>query len=169
MNRSLTAEETYRMANRLFPDDGDLASFNVIYEIRNGLLLPTDPADVPDGEAKLVGYVGYVDLGEEFWLMQALGQDGAAAEAIVQAMKDRILEYPLETEEEADVMPDIARDAPTAVAALGAWRTPDGTTRFVAYRHPDIPAHRAYALLREVLAEAASEETGAPAPTLGNN
>ncbi len=164
MKHALTAEETYLFANRIFPDDGDLAAFNLIYEIRNGLLEPVDPELLPDGDAKLVGIIGYLDLSDEFWIMQTIGEP-SDAEAILAAMEARILELPEPTEaENAEDLPIIGRDFPTAIGAMAAWRTPDGATRFIAYRHPDVRACDAYATLKGVIAEASAQRAGAAAP-----
>lgn len=163
MKRPMTAEEVYVQANRLFPDDGDLAAFNLIYEIRNGLMIPMGTDDEPDGEAKLVGVIGYLDLGEEYWIMQTIGQP-ADADALLRTMEARILELPENEEPDAEPV-EISREFPTAVAAMGAWRTPDGATRLVAYRHPDLREGDAYDALKGVIAEAEAKRAGAAAPS----
>lgn len=168
MTRRLDHEDLYRHANAVFPDDADLAAFNLLYEIRNGLLLPVEPEELPGDDAKLIVMIGYLDLGDEFWIMQSVG-GLPDAEAVMEKAKARILDLPLETEEEGEFMPTVEREFPTAIAALGVWRTPDGATRFAVYRHPDIPAHRAYATLKEVVAEAAAKDAGAGQLVSGDN
>lgn len=164
MKHPLSAEETYLLANRQFPDDGDLAAFNLIYEIRNGLLVPTDADAVPDGEAKLVGIIGYLDLSDEYWIMQTLGAPDDA-DALMRAMEDRILELPDATDEEREAVPTITQEFPTAIGAMGAWRTPDGSTRFAVYRHPDVAPHHAHDVLKGVIAEAEAKRAGAAPPS----
>ncbi|MEK7545577.1 MAG: hypothetical protein AAB554_00700 [Patescibacteria group bacterium] len=164
MKHPLETEDVYVLANRHFPDGVDLATFNLIYEIRNGLLVPLDPDAIPDGEAELVCMIGYVDLGDQFWIMRTLGEPDDAA-ALKRKMEDRVLELPHATDDEdAEAMTIISREFPTTIAAMVAWRTPDGTTSFVVYRHPDIPAHRARATLKDVIAEVSAQSVGAGVP-----
>jgi hypothetical protein len=160
----LTAEETYEHANRMFPDDGDLAAFNLIYEIRNGLLVPIDPDAIPDGEAKLIGMIGYLDLSDEYWIMQTLGQPDDA-DALMKEMEARILDLPDGDISEDEDVPSIERQFPTAIGAMGAWRTPDGATYFAFYRHPDVLPRHAHGVLKGVVAEAEAKRAGASAPS----
>jgi len=162
----LTAEETYEYANRVFPNDGDLAAFNLVYEIRNGLVIPIDPRAIPDGDAKLIGIIGYLDLDDEFWIMQTLGEP-ADADALMEEMGARILGLPDDEISEDEEAPTIERQFPTAIGAMGAWRTPDGATHFAFYRHPDVLPRHAHGVLKGVIAEAEAKRAGASAPSKG--
>ena len=164
MKHPLSAQDAYQHVNLMFPDDGDLAAFNLIFEIRNGLLVPIDPDAVPDGDAKLIGIIGYLDLNDEFWVMQTLGQPDDA-DALMAAMEARILDLPDGEIAEGEEPPEISLPFPTAIGAMAAWRTHDGATHFAFYRHPEVLPRHAHGVLKGVIAEAEAKRAGAAPPS----
>ena len=164
-NGRIDALETYQLANRMFPDDEDLAMFNLLFEIRSGLAVPIG-ADAPEG-GRLHAVIGYVDLGTEFTIQRTYcaPEDPDAA---LDDLQRRVMELPFETEDEEAELPNVSAE-PTVLAAIASWRMPDGATIYVPYRHPDMPAHRAYAILKDVVAEIAAAKLGAADADHGNN
>lgn len=161
----IDALETYRLANRMFPDDEDLAMFNLLFEIRSGLAVPVG-ADAPT-DGKLHAVIGYVDLGAEFSIQRTYCAP-EDPEVALEDLQARVMKLPLETDEEEQELPRVSAE-PTVLAAIASWRTPDGGMTYVSYRHPDLPAHRAHAVLKDVVAEIAAAKLGAAAAKGGNN
>lgn len=165
MNGRIDALETYQLANRMFPDDEDLAMFNLLFEIRSGLALPIG-ADAPE-DGKLHAVIGCIDLGTEFSIQRTYcaPEDPDAA---LDELQRHVMELPLETEDEERELPNVSAE-PTVLAAIASWRTPDGATATVCYRHPDLPAHRAHLLLKDVVAEIAAAKLGVGTTGLPGN
>lgn len=163
----MTDRELYELANDTFEEDIGLAAFNLVYEVRNGLLVH-EGGDPPPEDLQLVAVMGVAEVADGAWVVQTVG-DPPDGDEIVEAMKKCVLAFPEETEEQLEEMPEVQELYPTGIVAFAAWRLPDGGTRYDLYRNADIPLPRAMSLLKDVVAEAEAREAGAAPAGLGNN
>lgn len=151
----LDDDEIFDLANALFPADGALAVFNLMFEMHNGKLACDDPEalraiGVPG--AKIAGYCAFIDLGDgkNFHSCRTFKTELDETDVLegLLAIADAM---PEESAADRTKMVQLSR-FPSGNAAVAAWLLPDGTVRHAIYRHPDLPAARASTILKATCA-----------------
>ncbi|HTK60203.1 MAG TPA: hypothetical protein VL283_03290 [Candidatus Baltobacteraceae bacterium] len=160
--KKLGAKEVYALANVMFQDSHDLASFNLLVEIHEGLLVPDDPDAAPPQGAQLAGIMGYVGFDEMLWVAQAIGE-GELDDDDDAVLVDGMKRYAIDLPHLDETLPpsDMGEHVATGLAALAAWRAEDGTMTYIVYRHPVLDRSQAYGLLKEIAAGLEAEMIGA--------
>lgn len=140
------ADDAYRLANMFFPDDGDLALFNLVIEVMNGKLLYEvidGPADVVEAEGTdLAAAVGMATIGQSpcriSWVFD---QDHADKKEV---LLDLVRGLKL-TPQPKEVL-DLERP-PFTLATLAACEGEDGRFAYALFRHPSLDADQARAIV----------------------
>lgn len=150
----LTADAAYAFANRIFPDEGPLAIFNAIFEIHADKLTADDAeaaAAADDDDVSLAAIIGHVNLqGAQFCFNQSFA-NALPTSALMRQAVDAILALESGTLEE-ESGEDIEIGFPTTIAVMAVWHK-DGRLWTAFYRHPDVGARLAAAILKDVVVQ----------------
>lgn len=131
------ADDAYRLANMFFPDDGDLALFNLVMEVMNGKLLYEvidGPPEIVEAEdTDLAVTLGMASIGDQPCRIRWTFDEDHADKAQV---LDGLVRT-LKPEAQPKTLLQLRRP-PLTLAALVACEGSDGRFAYALFRHPDL-------------------------------
>lgn len=147
----LDDDEIFDLANALFPADGALAVFNLMFEMHNGKMACDDAEAlraIRVAGAKIAGYCAFIDLGggQNFHSCRTF-ETGLDETKVLDDLLAVVDAMPEEPAKHRTKMVQLSK-FPSGNAAVAAWLLPDGTVRHAVYRHPELPAARAATILK---------------------
>lgn len=154
--------DAYQLANRILPDDENLANLNAVLEINEGLLATSDldgHAASREESATLAAWIS-ITCGEQdsFHLLGYLSSTLEKG-AMRQKLLDAVRNLPARMPAQDDFTNEASFDPPWTLAAVALWELPGGTSWPVFYHHPALMPEPAAAVLQRVAQELEETET----------
>jgi len=162
------ADDAYRLANMFFPDDGDLALFNLVMEVMNGKLLyevidgPPDVVEADDTDLALA--VGMATVGPApCWITWVFDDDHADKKEVLMR-----LVHGLKVVAQPKELLDLERP-PNTLAVLAACEGSDGRFAYALFRHPILDEEQARMILVNSFPPDEASEEEPPKPPADKN
>jgi hypothetical protein len=165
--RTLDTDRLMRLANALFPDDGELALYNAYIEAHSDALeretLEGPQQATDDPESEVIALLGFTTIGRITCRIRW---------AFAMTDPDQRLELDRIARAHAVVLPDDHRvsvpQPPHSLALLSAVLAPDGRYAYVMHRHPGIARDEAFAILAKMADPPADPTPPSSAPPGAN-
>lgn len=161
----MDADTAYKLANFLLPDDGPLAVYNAVVELHTDRLTPADAeaaAEADDDAASLAAVIGHGGLGGGQFSYYKVFAKNLPEEALIKLAVDACLALPSGTIEE-EAVEEYELGFPKTTAVMAVWQKRDGKLWTIFYRHPDVAAGLAAAILKDIVSDFKLDERGHPA------
>ena len=157
------AFDLYRYANIQFPDDGNLALFNVVYEVMNGEMpyeLIDGPAEVVEApDTDLAAVIGLATVGPQpcrlDWVFDEDHVDQRQALMGLVPKLERVLQ--------PKMLLDLPRP-PNTMAVLAACEGADGRFAYALFRNPGLDEAQARLIIGNLFPPAGADDSAPPAP-----